>query len=578
MTDKTVTTRSRRRVPGHGSLVQKIRLVSGLILFVFALTHFLNHALGIFSFDALDAMQAVRRGFWRSTIGSILLYGAFATHIAMALWKIAARRTLRMPVWEAGQLLLGLAIPWFLVRHILATKGMNVVYGIDDTYHHELSILWPGNVLPQTALMFMVWIHGCIGIHYWLRIRTWYASAFPWLIGVAVVVPLMGTWGWIDAARRLWLVELDDGGLTREQNDILIGWINISLVVIVVIVVALIFYVGARILAGRLGSRVRISYPGGRVVRAAPGPTLLEISRQSGIPHASVCGGRARCSTCRTAILKGLDDLPPPDSAEKAVLERIRAEPNIRLACQIRPTTDLEVHPLMPVREVNQQPGMVADAYHWGVEQPVAVLFTDIRGFTSLSEKRLSYDVVYVLNRYLDAMSRAIQEAGGYLDKFIGDGIMAIFGIEDGVRIGCRQALDATVMMGTALDALNKELARQLEAPLRMGVGIHAGQAILGRIGAAGGNDSGGRITALGDTVNTASRLESATKEYEAVLIASRQVVRAAGLESENREITEILVRGRQTPIRVCTFPEFADVEQALAEADAPVSGRSPGS
>jgi len=580
MSDSTSSQRPRKsgpqkaKVPGGGDILQKIRLISGLVLFVFVLTHFLNHAFGVISFDALEAIQEVRRGFWRSWVGSILLYGAFITHTLLAIWKTICRRTLRMPIWEAVQLALAVAIPWYLLEHALATRGTNLTFGVNDTYAHELSILWPSEIWTQSFLLLVVWLHGVIGLHYWLRIRKWYRQAFPLLVALAVAIPLMATWGWIDAARRLWLVELDEGALTGEQVAALVYWTDWAQIGMLVLAGMLVAVVPMRLVMGWRGARVRITYPGGRTVRALRGPTLLEISRMNAIPHASVCGGRARCSTCRTAIVEGLEDILPPSDAEKSVLTRIDADKNVRLACQIRPTANMTVQPLMPARAATVAPERAGDAYHWGVEQPVAVLFADIRGFTSISEHRLSYDVVFILNRYLDTMTEAIEGAGGYVDKFIGDGIMAIFGITDGARIGCRQALEAADAMGTALDVLNGELTGHLEEPMKIGIGIHAGQAILGRIGAAGagGTDSVVGITALGDTVNTASRLEGATKEFGSAMVISRQVAHAGGIDLDPDELVEITVRGRKNVLRVWPIRDFETLSRALAGSDAPMS------
>src|SRR5262245_25240773 len=90
---------------------QTWRLASGLVLFAFALGHFLNHALGLVSVDAMEAMQAVRSGFWRSPEGTVLLYGALAIHVGFGFAKILTRRTFRMSWWEGAQIALGLSIP-----------------------------------------------------------------------------------------------------------------------------------------------------------------------------------------------------------------------------------------------------------------------------------------------------------------------------------------------------------------------------------------------------------------------------------------------------------------------------------
>ena len=552
--------------PGQGNLLQRLRLYSGLVLFSFALLHFLNHGFGVYSVGLMEEMRDLRVVLWRSLPGTILLYGAALVHVSLALYKTAKRRTLRMPAWEALQLLLGILIPYYLIEHAVATRGTHEIFGVEDDYTHELSVLWPGLVSNQSILLLLVWLHGIIGIHYWLRFRPWYPQAFPYLLSVAVAIPAMALWGWIDAARRLWLLGQDEGFFTPEQAVFITEITGIvRWALIVLLLIALAIPVAFRI-RQKLSGSVAVTYPGDLKVRSPPGATLLEISRLHGIPHASVCGGRARCSTCRTKIVTGLDTLAPPDENETAVLSRVGADDDVRLACQIRPAGDLSVRPLLPARDAGAATSRIVDAYHWGVEQNIAVMFIDIRSFTTLAEKRLSYDVVYVLNRYFDVMTRAIEGAGGYIDKFIGDGIMAIFGMTSGERAGCRQALEAAVAIEAALAALNDELAASLDAPLRIGVGIHSGPAILGRVGAVGSRHVAAHITALGDTVNTASRLETLTKEFGAHLIVSEDVLTAAGLEPMDVEHSEVTVRGRATPLRTAIFKDTAPLKQVLAD------------
>src|SRR5687767_5504834 len=112
---------------------QRWRLVAGLVLFAFALTHFLNHALGHISVDAMETVQDVRRAAWRSWPGTVLLYGALAVHVALALMKLIGRRTWRMAPWEAVQIGSGLLIPVLAVAHVMATRGVSTVTGFDDT-------------------------------------------------------------------------------------------------------------------------------------------------------------------------------------------------------------------------------------------------------------------------------------------------------------------------------------------------------------------------------------------------------------------------------------------------------------
>ncbi len=552
-------------MPKAGDWGQSLRLGSGLVLFAFALTHFLNHALGIVSVDLMETVQDVRRGFWRFPPINLLLYAALILHVVLALWKTARRASLRMHWWEWAQLLLGLAIPYLLIPHVIGTRALNAQFGLNDTYTFELSVLWPGLAFDQSLLLVLVWVHAMIGLHFWLSGRPWYDRLLPVFGGLALAVPLLSLWGWIEAARRLHLAGEADGRFTREQLQWaapIIETINMGLLGLLGVVAV---FVLGRLAYQRIRRTISVEYPGQIVVRAAPGPTLLEISRINDIPHTSVCGGRARCSTCRVRVLEGADALEPPSEHECDVLRRVGADNDVRLACQIRPRTDLNVRPLLPIRDAALKPGRSVDAYHWGVEQQIAVMFVDIRNFTGISEKRLSYDVVFFLNRYLERMSTAIEDAGGHVDKYIGDGIMALFGISVGRKEGCRNALRAAIAMERELQILNQELADHLDEPLRIGIGIHAGPAILGRIGAAGSHGGTGNLTALGDTVNTASRLEAATKELGGMLAVSSDVWRSAGLTEDEALVRHISVRGRETALKVFSLESPSILEDDLS-------------
>jgi adenylate cyclase len=216
----------------------------------------------------------------------------------------------------------------------------------------------------------------------------------------------------------------------------------------------------------RRAGMVRLTYSASKTVSLPTGLSVLEMSRLSGVPHASVCGGRGRCSTCRVRV--GGEDrslLPLPSAEEQRVLARVGAPENVRLACQLRPPPGrYRITPLLPasagpVEAYRRQPQA-----HGG-ERYVAILFADIRNFTSISEGKLPYDVVFMLNRYFRATAQAIEAAGGRVDKFIGDGVMAIFGLDGEAALACRQALDAAGRMASALDGLNEAMSGDLDAP-----------------------------------------------------------------------------------------------------------------
>lgn len=237
------------------------------------------------------------------------------------------------------------------------------------------------------------------------------------------------------------------------------------------------------------------------------------------------------------------------------MLDRVAAPPKVRLACQIRPTRNLEVAPLLPPtaspKEALRRPNYVA-----GAEKEIAILFADLRGFTRLSEHKLPFDVVFLLNRYFTEMGRAIEEAGGRVDKFIGDGIMALFGIDSSPAAGAQTALAAAKRMGESLAALNRALSADLSEPLRIGIGIHLGPAIVGEMGYARATT----VTAIGDAVNTASRLEALTKEFQAELVVSTALEEWAKVDLSRFERHEIEIRGRSQMLPVRVVKRLSDL------------------
>jgi adenylate cyclase len=305
-------------------------------------------------------------------------------------------------------------------------------------------------------------------------------------------------------------------------------------------------------------SRIRISYPDGREVQVPRGFSVLEASRFTRIPHASVCGGRGRCSTCRIRISHGISPLPPPSASEQRVLQRVGAPPNVRLACQLRPTGNISVTPLLPA-SAQPRDGYAQPSYLAGQERIIAVLFADLRTFTGIAEQKLPYDLVFLLNSYFESVGDAIASAGGIIDKFIGDGVMALFGVDSGPEEGCRQALTAAKIMVANVNALSRTLAEELSEPLKIGIGIHCGPAVVGRMGYG----STVHLTAIGDTVNVASRLQDLTKEYGCQLIISEQVAEQAGLAVSAFPRHELTVRNRREALAIFVVE---DVEALATE------------
>lgn len=550
-------------------MARRLRLWSGLVLFVFVGTHLLNHALGLISLEAAEAGRLVFLGIWRNLLGSVLLYGALLTHVVLVLMALYQARHLRLPRWEVVRLGLGLAMPFMLIPHIFGTRVLADVFDVQDTYAYVVVGMWvlhPSSAPMQALLLVIAWAHGCMGVRWWLQFKPWYPRYRAWLRAGALLLPILALAGFSAIGRETALLAPTPGwlertfaGIQEEQESLVLGWAGIGNGLFVGAVVVAFVGRSARSWWQRRRGVVRLTYPGGRRVQIVPGMSVLEASRAAGIPHASLCGGRGRCSTCRSRISPISERVPQPSNDEERVLRRVGAPPNVRLACQLRPLSDLNVIPLLPPT-IESADGLLRPSASQGSEREIAILFADLRGFTKFSEHRLPYDVVFVMNQYFRAMGEAVEASGGHLDKFIGDGVMALFGVSTGVERGCRQALDAAVAMARGLDELNRILASDLAEPLRIGLGIHVGPVIVGEMGYGHARS----LTAIGDAVNTASRLESTSKEFAAQLIVSEDVASRAGVDLSVFERHEIEVRGRTTLLPIRVIPSALDLAPIL--------------
>ena len=251
-----------------------------------------------------------------------------------------------------------------------------------------------------------------------------------------------------------------------------------------------------------------------------PDLTLLEIAREAGIPHASACGGNGRCSTCRVMILEHPENLDPRNAVEARLARAKGFEDNIRLACQTTITGPIKLRRLV-IDEEDLAIAQDGTPQTTGKDRQLAILFSDIRNFTPFAESHLPYDVIHILGRYFRKVGEPVIRHGGYIDKYMGDGIMAIFGLERATAAeACRDAVAAGLGMLGSLRELNVYISKQFDTEFRIGIGVHVGSVIIGEMG----HPQKMQFTAIGDVVNIASRIESATKEVGVPLLVSAEV------------------------------------------------------
>ena len=283
--------------------VRVLRLGAGLVLLTYLTTHYLNHALGIASLAAMEAGRVWFLWFWRWPVVSSVLYTALVVHVLLGLWSLYRRRTLRMPAWEATQLVLGLAIPPILVAHVVGNRLAHELYGINDSYARVLLLYWvnsPTRGMLQTSMLLIAWIHGCMGLHFWLRFRQGYAQAAVWLVGIAVTIPVLALAGFvqgglevIEQSRTPGWVAAVTAGSTPATRAHLAGVSEGILATYGALLAMTLVMRGARILYLRRWYSVRITYPGGRTVMVPIGFSVLEASRHAADARAGVPGPHA---------------------------------------------------------------------------------------------------------------------------------------------------------------------------------------------------------------------------------------------------------------------------------------------
>jgi adenylate cyclase len=567
--------RSRLAEMTRGIGVRQIRLGCGLVLFAYLISHFLNHALGNISLNALAIGVRVHTVFWQFLPIAIVFYAAALVHCGLGIWALYQRREFKWKAIEPLQLVLGLSVPALIISHIIGARLGQTLFGNEKLYPQELYSFWvahPYKLWLMPAVLIVAWTHGCIGLYFWLRMKTFFASAAPYLLAASVLIPTLALLGFYQAGRRVvedsvsaqWQAQnLSPRQVgTPAQQDTLDEIADGALIFYFGLIGLALLAKGVRSLNERRAGMITLSYANGRKVRVPKGLSVLEASLRHNLPHASVCGGRARCSTCRIRVISDCNALPDPSKREAFVLGRIGAtDPSIRLACQLRPTEDLAFFQLFLPQEMSAN----AHASHQqriGQERYLVSMFVDMRGSTRLAEQRLPFDTVFIVNRFLSTVSQAIIACGGQPNQFVGDGELALFGLHINRPTACRQALKAAAMIAANIEELNQFFGEDLREPIGFGIGIHGGEVIVGDIGYRDHMV----FTALGDAVNVAARLQDMTKSLSCEVILSEEVCATAGLADDDLPRQEVAIRGR-TELMMVRYVTQAKILAALTDA-----------
>lgn len=285
---------------------------------------------------------------------------------------------------------------------------------------------------------------------------------------------------------------------------------------------------------------IYIDEPEPLVVHAEARPqTLLDISRTHGIPHFHECGGRGRCTTCRVAVVEGEMHLSPRTNRERALARARGWGDRIRLACQTEARGDVAIKRLFHPTDDDVRPR--------ATERSVVALVCDIRSFTHIADKQLPFDVVHILNQYFEGICEPFLAHGGYIDKYMGDGLLGFFGIDRNDDDVPATAVRSALEMTERAKRMRGEFAAYYQVELSIGIALHYGTVILGEVG----HHSKRQLTAIGDVVNVASKIEKRNKALGTEILATEELFRLVedavvvgrtfSLELEGKEDAQIV-------------------------------------
>lgn len=270
---------------------------------------------------------------------------------------------------------------------------------------------------------------------------------------------------------------------------------------------------------------------------------VLKALVEAGVPITHLCGGKARCSTCRVKVSEGLAQLSKPTEKEGAMAQRLDFPNEIRLACQTTASASVTLRRLVLDRadaEMASQIGTHGFRGPIGREVEVAVVFADVAGYTTLAEALPPYDVVHMLNRFFTGASAVVEANSGRVDNYMGDAILALFGVDNEPMPTVAAIRSGLGMLEVARD-LNHYVERSYGKTFGVRVGVDYGEVVFGLLGA----ENTARETAIGDAVNVASRLQSANKEVGTDMLVSEAVLDGCANDVNFGRSFELDLRGK---------------------------------
>ncbi len=309
--------------------------------------------------------------------------------------------------------------------------------------------------------------------------------------------------------------------------------------------------------------------PDNKKIEISSDETILTASIRKEIPHLSACGGVGKCSTCRISILSGLKNCSERTEHEIKLAKRLNLPDTIRLACQTKVCGKVKYRRLLLDKRdlsLNSQLSSKKTG-SVGTVRNLTIMFCDIKGFTPFSESLSAYDVIFILNRYFSIMREIILKNGGEVNNYIGDAILAIFGLKES-RQQILRTVNTGLQMLKAMDEFKKYLKDAYDRTFDMRIGIHNGEVIVGSVGY--GDDK--KLTVIGDVVNIASRIEATNKDAGTRLLISENAYSQVKDSIEIDNYLRLKLRGSSNLITLYevsnlkneVLEEYGDVEHKL--------------
>jgi adenylate cyclase len=288
---------------------------------------------------------------------------------------------------------------------------------------------------------------------------------------------------------------------------------------------------------------------------------LLKVAVEAGVPIAHLCGGRGRCSTCRVRIVEGQDVLGERTAQEAAMAARLDFPDDVRLACQTEVTGSVRLWRLVLDRIDVEMASQLGEGHYVGPVgrevEGAAVMFADVAGFTTMSESLPAYDIVHILNRFFNRSGLAIESSNGRVDNYMGDGLLAVFGINDETDCAFSAVKAGIEVLEVAAD-MHRYVSQIYGHAFKVRIGIGMGEVIYGLMG----GEASARETVIGDVVNTASRLESANKSTGTNMLVTADVHKRTVGRVEYGPPFELDLPGKDSQVVAYPVVGLAEPEQ----------------